>query len=108
MARKASSGLAKFELVDSAITKPQINAGGARQRRVERRPRRVPEARGDIAVRPQQIGGAGLGVVARCRKPLGVDKAVLAADADGANALGRIDRRAIAKRQQRELAFPRR
>ena len=53
------------KLVDSAMTKPQLMTGRARQRRIERRPRRMPEARGDIAVGPQQIGGAGFGIVAR-------------------------------------------
>ena len=76
--------------------------GGARQRGIERRRGRMPETRGDIAVRPQQIGRAGFGIVARAGQPCGIGKAVIAADADHADAFGHIDRGAIAERQQRE------
>ena len=62
----------------------------------------MPEARGDIAVRPKQIGCAGLGIVARADQSSGIRQAVLATDSDDADAFGRIDRRAIGKRQQRE------
>ena len=90
MARKASSGFAKFELVDSAMTKTSIHAGRARNRRIQRRSRRVTEARRDIAVGPQQIGRSGFGIVARAGKSLGIDKAVIAADADHADAFRRL------------------
>src|SRR5215472_9128817 len=116
MARNASSGLAKFELVESAISKPRcpnldhqtsIKAGRARQRRIQRRSCRVPEARRDIAVRAQQIGRPGLCVITFDRKALGIDEPALAADADDADLLRRIDVGAIAEFQQREApSFP--
>ena len=67
-----------------------------------RRPRSDAETRRDIAIGPQQIGGAGLGVITLGGKPLRVRKAVLAADADRADAFRRIGRCAIAKLQQGE------
>ena len=96
-ARNASSGLAKFELVDSAMIETSIDAARARQRGVERRSCRMPETRGDIAVGPQQIGRAGLGIVARADQPRGIGKAIIAADPDHADAIGRIDRGAIGR-----------
>src|SRR5712672_849595 len=90
MARKASSGFAKFELVDNAIRKPQlktsVHAGGARQRRIQPRPRRVAEACRDIAVGPQQVTCSRLSVIARSGQACGIDKALIAADADRCDA----------------------
>src|SRR5258708_11718026 len=103
MARNASSGLAKFELVDSAISKTSIDTRGTRQRRIQRRPCRVTEARGDIAVGPQQIGRAGLAIVARARQSRRINQDVTPTDTDRAYALRRVHGRAIAKRQQRAL-----
>src|SRR6266478_7342460 len=105
MARNASSGLAKFELVDSAMAKTSIQPGSTRQCRIERRTRRMPEARRDIAVGPQQIGCTGLGIVPRTGKAGGIDKAIVA-DADHAQALRRIRGRTIAEFQQREPRSP--
>src|SRR5712672_757031 len=106
MARKASSGFAKFELVDNAMRKPQlktsVHAGGARQRRIQRRPRRVAKACRDIAVGPQQIARSGLRIVARGGEARRIDKAAIAADADRCHVPGRLDGRAVAKLQQRE------
>src|SRR6202035_5375231 len=102
-ARKASSGLAKFEAVESGMMNPSGQAGGAGERGIERGPRRMTEARGDITIGAQQIGRARLGVVARLRKSFGVDEPVLAADPDRGHAVGRIDSCAIAKLQQGEL-----
>ena len=62
----------------------------------------MPEARRDIAVGPQQIGGAGLGIVTRAGQARAIGQTIVAADADHADAIGRIDRRAIAELQQRE------
>src|SRR5262245_22968336 len=102
MARKASSGLAKFELVDSGIAKTSVESAGPRQRRIDGRPARLTEARGDIAVGSKQIGRAAFAVVALAGQPPGVDQSVLAADADVAQVRGHIGHLAIAKRQQRE------
>ena len=66
--------------------------------------RRVPEPRGDIAVRPQQIAGAGRGIVALPEQSRRVAKTVIA-DPDEADAVGDTGRRAIGKLQQREF-FP--
>ncbi len=64
---------------------------------------RLAEARRDITIRPQQIGGAGLGIVALARQgPAASTKPALAADPDRADAFGHIDRGAIGKLQQRE------
>src|SRR5581483_3870800 len=102
-ARKASSGLAKFEAVESGMTNPLVQAGGAGQRRLERRTGRVSKARGDITIGAQQIAGSGLGIIAGACQPFAVDQSVLAADPDRGHAVGRINRGAIAKRQQGEL-----
>src|SRR5580700_5173521 len=105
-ARNASSGLAKFELVDNLIANlsdvSSVVACGPRQRGVERCWRRVTKTCGDIAVGAQQIGRAGFGIVTCRRKPRGIGKAALAADTDHADAVGRIDRGAIAKLKQGE------
>ena len=55
---------------------------------MDRSPRRLPEARRDITVGTQQIGGAGLGIVARADQAGGVGKSVIAADTDHADASG--------------------
>src|SRR5260370_38258617 len=102
MARNASSGLAKFELVDSVMAKTSIQPGSSRQCGIEYRTRRMPEARRDIAVGPQQIGCTGLGIVPRTGKTGGIDKAVTAAHADHAQALRRIRGRTIAELQHPE------
>src|SRR5262245_39758369 len=102
MARKASSGLAKLELVESGIAKTSIVPAGPRQRRLDRGPRDPAKARGDIAIGPQQIRSAAVGVVALAGEPRRVDQAILAADANGAYTFGYVGHVAIAKRQQRE------
>src|SRR5437868_7003843 len=76
-ARKASSGFAKFELVESGIAKTSVEPAGARQRRIDGRARRLTEARGNIAVGPQEISGAGLGVVSLAGQASSVDQSVL-------------------------------
>src|SRR5215468_5965669 len=100
MARKASSGLAKFELVESGIAKTSVEPAGARQRRIDACARRLTEARGHIAVGPQKIRRACVGIVALAGQARRVNQAVFAADADVTDAFGCIDRLAIAKRQQ--------
>src|SRR5258708_16521218 len=71
-----------------------------RQCGVEPGARRVPETRGDVAVRPQQIGGAGFGIVARGSQPCGIDKTILAADTDHPDTVRRVNRNAIGKLEQ--------
>src|ERR1700681_3422023 len=62
----------------------------------------MPEARGDIAVGPQQIGCARLGIVARSDQPCGIPETIVAADPDHADAIGTFHRGAITKLKQRE------
>ena len=62
----------------------------------------MTEARRDIAVRAQQIGSPGLCIVACPRDALRVGKAALAADANHAQIIGRVDGRAVTEPQQRE------
>src|SRR5260221_9917018 len=100
-ARNASSGFAKFESVDSAI-RTSVVAGRTRQRGIERRPGRMPETGGDVTVGPQQIGGPGCGVVAYAGKTFGIDKPIIAADADHTHVIGRVNGSAVAELQQRE------
>src|SRR5579871_4050227 len=98
MARKASSGLSKFEPVNNAMD-PSDVAGRTRNRGFDRAACRAPEARSDVAVRPKQIGGSRLRIVAR---PQGVDRIGNAADPHHADALGPIDRRAVWKFEDHE------
>src|ERR1700732_2728285 len=100
-ARYASSGLAKFERVDNAMG-TSVVAGGARQGGVKRGSCWMAKTCGDIAVGAQQIGGAGLGIVACSRKPRGIGKAALATDTNHADAIGRIDHSAVHKFKQGE------
>src|SRR4051812_19204257 len=102
MARKASSGLAKFEAIDSGMTQTSIQTGGTRQRRVYCRPRRLAETRGDITIRPEQIGGASLRVVTPGGETLRVVEAVLDANTDRSDAVRGVGSHAIAKLQQGE------
>src|ERR1700741_3612982 len=74
-----------------------IQSGGARQRSIERGPRRMPEARGDVTVGSQQIGRARLGVITSACEMIAISKAALAADPYQSDTVRRVDGAAIAE-----------
>src|ERR1700743_2675638 len=100
MARKASSGFSKFERVNNAMVTSPVTRR-TRQRRIDRVACRTAEARGDIAIRPKQIGRSGFRRVTRRRKAGGVG-VFLRTDPDHADLARWIDRRAVCEFDQRK------
>src|SRR6202030_2038916 len=95
MARKASSGLSKFDRVDNTMG-PSVVAGGTRQRGFEHASCGSAETRGNIAVGPEQIGGSAFGIVT-CRR-----QSCCIVHTEDTDTVRRVDRRAVCKFDQRK------